>query len=57
VVHFAIEVNGAVRPLCGDWAGDPSWTRIRAAVSCPRCLERLCHERTRRGAVAWVCDP
>ncbi len=45
MVHFMIEVNGVVRPLCGDWGGSPSWTTVRTAVSCHACLARLRGER------------
>jgi len=45
MVHFMIEVNGEVRPLCGDWGGCPSWTTVPAAVSCEACLARLSGER------------
>jgi hypothetical protein len=41
LVHFAIDSDGSVRPLCGDWDDDPSWTKYRRAVTCPACLVRL----------------
>jgi hypothetical protein len=50
MVHFAIALNGEIRPLCGDWAGKTSWTMIRPAVTCPKCLALL--ERTQRVAVS-----
>ncbi len=45
IVHFAVSENGSVRPLCGEWGDSKNWTSIRDAVTCPRCLERLQHER------------
>ncbi len=39
--HFAIEVKGEIRPLCGEWREVPNWTKVRSAVTCPRCAERL----------------
>lgn len=41
VVHFILIEGDTVQPLCGDWAGSPSWSKIRGAVTCPRCLELL----------------
>lgn len=41
IVHFIVIEGDDVRPLCGDWAGSPNWTKAAAAVTCPRCRERL----------------
>jgi hypothetical protein len=44
VVHYVVMVvvdGNEVRPLCGDWAGSRSWTKIVTAVTCPRCRELL----------------
>ncbi len=47
MVHFGVETDGEVRPLCGDWGGVPNWTKVPGAVSCPRCLTRIVHEHER----------
>jgi hypothetical protein len=41
LVHFAMIEGDTVRPLCGDWSGFLNWTRVNAAVTCPRCRELL----------------
>lgn len=41
VVHYIVVEANDIRPLCGDWAHSPSWSRVRAAVTCPRCLALL----------------
>ncbi len=40
-VHFATESNEEVRPLCGEWGGVTSWTKIASAVFCLRCRALL----------------
>jgi hypothetical protein len=44
LVHFVIETGGEVRPLCGDWGDDPSWTKIPDAATCPACRARVDEE-------------
>jgi rubredoxin len=41
VVHFIVIDGDEIRPLCGSWAGSPNWSRLPAAVTCPRCRELL----------------
>ncbi len=41
MIHFVIEVDGRVQPLCDDWAESSNWTTVPRAVSCSRCLARL----------------
>lgn len=43
VVHYAVIEDSEFRPLCGNWAGSPSWTRAPAAVTCRHCRELLGH--------------
>lgn len=50
-MHFAIEGTGGIRPLCGDWAGAPSWTKLVAAVSCPKCRALMARIARTRAAV------
>lgn len=45
MVHFAIEVDDCVTPLCSEWSHEPSWTRIQNAVTCPECIARLTRYR------------
>jgi len=45
MVHFVIDVNGQVEPLCGEWRGTSDWTTLPNIVSCARCLARLEHEQ------------
>ena len=45
VTHYVVDVEGKVRPLCGEWGGSKDWTKVRSAVSCPGCLERLNKEK------------
>ena len=39
--HYVVDVEGKVRPLCGEWGASKDWTKVRSAVTCPRCIERL----------------
>lgn len=41
VVHFVVVEGEDIRPLCGDWAGSPNWSKIVAAVTCQRCRALL----------------
>lgn len=41
IVHFGVQEDGIVRPLCNDWGKSKSWTILPLAVTCPRCLERM----------------
>jgi hypothetical protein len=41
MIHFVIEGDGEVRPVCGEWGDVPNWTKIPCAVTCQRCLARL----------------
>jgi hypothetical protein len=47
MIHFGIDVEGEIRPLCGEWHGSRSWSRAPGAVTCPDCLERLRNRRAR----------
>lgn len=41
MVHFIVVEGDSIRPLCGEWSGSPSWTRVIVAVTCPRCRKLL----------------
>ncbi len=45
MTHYVVDVEGKVRPLCGEWGGSKDWTKVRSAVSCPGCRERLKSEK------------
>jgi hypothetical protein len=47
LVHFIVVEGDSVRPLCGEWARSPSWTKNPDVVTCPHCralLARLAGE-------------
>ncbi len=48
MVHYGVETDAGIGPLCGDWAGAPSWTKVAAAVSCPRCRALMARAVLRR---------
>jgi hypothetical protein len=52
MIHFVIEGDGEVRPVCGEWGEVPNWTKIPCAVTCTRCLARLGGGREARSAGA-----
>ena len=49
--HFALLEQGVASPLCGDWFGNPRWTRRKSAVTCPICRKRLVNEPVGPAAV------
>jgi hypothetical protein len=52
MIHFVIEGDGEVRPVCGEWGDVPNWTKIPCAATCQRCLARLGDDRETGGAGA-----
>lgn len=42
-----------LRPICGEWSDDVTWTTIPALTSCPRCMEA----RAKTGAAGVVPVP
>jgi hypothetical protein len=43
MVHFVdlARVKDELRPLCGAWHEDVTWTTLRTAMTCPACVRLL----------------
>ncbi len=39
VIHFVdvARIKDELRPVCGAWGEDVTWTTIRAIMTCPEC--------------------
>ncbi len=50
VIHFVdvARVRSELRPLCGAWHDDVTWTTLRAVVTCPACARLLREPRPER---------
>ncbi len=58
-IHFVdpAGIRDELRPLCGAWSEDVSWTTVRAAASCPACARLMRVRSPERGTSARVHAP
>ncbi len=58
-IHFVgpAGIGGELRPLCGAWSEDISWTTVRAAASCPACARLMRIRNPERRSPARVQAP
>jgi len=48
VIHFVVvaKLGTDLRPVCGDWSDDVTWTTVQTLTTCPACARRLREART-----------
>jgi hypothetical protein len=49
-VHFVDirQIGTELRPVCGSWSDDVTWTTIHSIVTCPLCARLVRGERPTR---------